>query len=325
MATGRSAENGTTNAEPIQSSVARRAVRFCCLFLVVPYLGIVVLFALGQRQLLYAPQSSAPLTAAQCGLDASAARDVTIQTDDGILLHGWLLNGLSPVARDSETPDAAGETNPLVLYFPGNASHRAGRINDLCDFTRLGCDVLIFDYRGYAENDGSPSEAAMTADARRIWEFAVGALETAPREVILFGESMGGAVAIHLASSLCRQGTPPAALVTNATFDSVPSLSTYHYPLFPFRWLVWDRWPSIERIDEVTCPILMFHGAADSLIPIQHGQRLFRAAPAQSVDGIPNRFVAISGAGHNDIPIARLEEELRRLLSSLAETVPAAN
>src|SRR5690606_19443644 len=185
--------------------------------------------------------------------------------------------------------------------------------------TDLGCDVLIFDYRGYAENAGSPSEAAMVSDARAIWQFAVDEIDRNPREIVLFGESLGGAVAIELAAWLSRQGTPPAGLITNATFDSIPDLAAAHYPLFPLRWLVWDRWGSVERIGQVTCPLLMFHGTADTLIPIEHGRRLFSAAPDRSADGIAKRFVPIEGAGHNDIPVSRLREEVLRLLETLGQ------
>jgi uncharacterized protein len=294
----------------------RRLLRGGVLFGAVPYAAITMLLAVGQRQLLYHPMPSSGLPVAECGL-ASTASDVTLTSTDGLTLHGWLLN-----AEANRRAEAAGSQVqqgvadlPLVIYFPGNASNRRGRINDLCDFTRLGCDVLIFDYRGYAENAGSPTEAGITADSRSIWQFAVEELNRDPGEILLFGESLGGAVAIDLAAWLSRQGTPPAGLITNATFDSIPDLAAAHYPVLPLRWLVWDRWGSIDRIGEVTCPLLMFHGTADTLIPLEHGRRLFAAAPDRSADGITKTFVPIANAGHNDIPVSRLRQEVRRLMS----------
>src|SRR5690606_3218023 len=181
--------------------------------------------------------------------------------------------------------------------------------------TDLGCDVLIFDYRGYAENAGSPSEAAMVSDARAIWQFAVDEIDRDPGEIVLFGESLGGAVAIELAAWLSRQGTPPAGLITNATFDSIPDLAAAHYPVLPLRWLVWDRWGSIDRIGAVTCPVLMCHGTRDALIPIAHGRRLFEAAPDRSAGGVAKTVVPIENAGHNDNPVSRLREEVQAFLS----------
>jgi uncharacterized protein len=301
-------------------AAGRRLLRGGVMYGVVPYAAITLLFTIGQRQLLYHPMPSSGLAVAACGL-ANSASDVTLTTADGLTLHGWLIDA-EPIsgsdAAGSQQQPTAG-TDPLVIYFPGNASHRGGRLSDLCDFTRLGCDVLIFDYRGYAENAGSPSEAALAADARAVWKFAVEELNREPEEIVLFGESLGGAVAIDLAAWLSRQETPPAGLITNATFDSVPSLAAAHYPLFPLRWLVWDTWQSVDRIGEVACPVLMFHGTTDTLIPIEHGRRLFAAAPDRSACGIAKSFVPIEGAGHNDIPVSRLREEVQGLFESLSE------
>ena len=200
--------------------------------------------------------------------------------------------------------------------------HRLNRLNDLRDFTALGCDVLIFDYRGYGENPGSPSEAVLTRDARDIWQFAVDQLQVEPGRILLFGESLGGAVAVRLAQMLCREGTPPAGLITNATFASMPRLATWHYPLFPLGWLVWDRWPSVECIPHVTCPLLMFHGTNDQIVPCGHGRELFAAAPDCSINGCEKTFVEIAGAGHNDVPVSRLRKNVQELLLELGAVSP---
>ena len=289
----------------------RRLPRLVGVYVLVPYLAVTLLFTLVQRRILYHATPSPPLAVAATGLPAGAAEDVTITSEDGLTLHGWLLKS----ERIEHSTETSAPKSPLVLYFPGNAQHRFGRLNDLQDFTALGCDVLIFDYRGYAENDGSPNETAIASDALAIWDYAVKSLRVEPERLFLFGESLGGAVAVRLAQTLCERQTPPAGLITNATFASVPRLAARHYPLFPFRWLVLDRWPSVERIGEVTCPLLMFHGSADEIVPIDEGRRLFTAAPDCSHDGCRKTFVEIHGAGHNDVPIRRLQEHVARLLS----------
>lgn len=298
----------------------RRIVRSLFLYAVVPYMTLTILFTLFQRRLIYHLTPSPPLLVANAGFPGDAARDVTLTTDDGLTLHGWLLK--ADTARRHTQSDVAKSTEPstpLVFYFPGNAMHRGGRVNDLRDFTALGCDVLIFDYRGYGENPGSPSETAMASDARAIWRLAVDELHVDPSRILLFGESMGGAVAVRLAQELCNEQTPPAGLITNATFASMPRLAACHYPLFPFRWLVWDRWTSVDRMPHVTCPVLMFHGTADQIVPIEEGRELFTAAPQCSTEGCEKTFVEIHGAGHNDIPVNRLRDHVFQLLSVLPE------
>jgi len=187
------------------------------------------------------------------------------------------------------------------LYFSGNAGNRAWRIPEFEVFTQLGCDVFVFDYRGYGENPGSPSEEHLAADATAAWRYATQTRRIEPHRLILFGESLGGGVAVRLAAEQCAAGTPPGGLVLRATFSSLPDAAAYHYPWLPVRWLLVDRYPSAARMPQVTCPILHIHGLRDTIIPIQLGKKLFAAAPPQSASGIPKRFVELPAADHNDI------------------------
>ncbi len=285
-------------------SWTRRTFRWLFLFVVVPYVAIVTLFTLNQRSLIYHPSRVASLS-------AESARDVTLTTDDGLQLHGWLL---SEHPHDTRLPN---ETPPLLIYFPGNAQHRGVRRHDLQEFARLGFDVLIFDYRGYGENPGSPSEPAMKADARLVWQFAIDELMKTPERIVIYGESLGGAVATNLAAEMCEQSTPPAALITNASFASLAGTVAWHYPWAPFRYLLWDHWPSHERMPHVTCPVLMFHGVQDDIVPLSQGQELFASASDVSAIDIPKSFVVLPHSGHNDIPVSTLRYEIE----SLTDTV----
>ncbi|MFV0441978.1 MAG: alpha/beta hydrolase, partial [Planctomycetaceae bacterium] len=144
-------------------------------------------------------------------------------------------------------------------------------------------------------------EAALMADARDVWRYAVDELKYAPEDIVLFGESLGGGVATGLAYDLCQQGTAPAGLILRATFSSLVAAAGYHYPFLPVSWVLVDRFPSLERIPAITCPILVLHGDRDSIIPIEQGDALYAAAPEKSANGIPKQFVRLTGAGHNDI------------------------
>ncbi len=301
-----------------------RLRRGLLIYAVVPYLAVVVIFTLLQRQLIYQPTRVASLRATECGLSSPAATDVSLTTNDGLTLHGWLLQAERSLNGDPPF-DAPQTPDPLLIYFPGNARHRGHRVSDLKEFTRNGFDVLLFDYRGYGDNPGSPNEAAMEADARLVWKFARDELDAEPGRIVLYGESMGGAVATHLAADLCEHSAPPAALITNATFASLPGTVAWHYPWFPFRYLLWDRWASVERMPQVTCPVLMFHGAKDEIVPLSEGHDLFAAAPGQSVNGCTKRFVELPSCGHNDIPITTLRDELHALLRAILPAAPVAD
>jgi pimeloyl-ACP methyl ester carboxylesterase len=188
----------------------------------------------------------------------------------------------------------------LVIYFPGNARHRGFRAANCCILAQTGADVLLFDYRGYGENPGSPSEKNIAADAQAICEFAVEALGVHPSNLVLYGESLGGAVATRLAAEMSAADRPPGALVLGWTFPSLAEAGGHRYPWLPVRWFLLERYASIEQIATVRCPILMLHGRYDSELPIELGRKLFNAAHPVSESGIAKRFVELP-AGHNDV------------------------
>ncbi len=294
------------------------------IYAVVPYLAVVAVFTLLQRRLIYQPTHVSSLLTTEFGLPSPGASDVTLTTNDGLTLHGWLLQAERPLDRDPHL-HAPRPLAPLLIYFPGNARHRGRRVSDLKEFTRNGFDVLLFDYRGYGDNPGSPSETAMQADARRVWEFALDELDAVPDGIVLYGESLGGAVATQLAADLCEHSTPPVALITNATFASLSGTVAWHYPWFPFRYMLWDHWASVERMPQVTCPVLMFHGAKDEIVPLSQGRELYAAAPGQSASGCAKRFVELPSCGHNDIPITTLRDELHALQRAVFPASPVAD
>lgn len=291
----------------MKSGWQRRLLRGLVLYVLTPYLAVAAIFVLFQRKLLFQPTKTGRLLAAEQSAADAEILDIELATDDGPVLHGWHFRPLH-AADDGE--------RFLVIYFPGNGGCRAHRLADCRDFTRLGCDALIFDYPGYGDNDGSPSEERIIADAHRIWKFATEKLASSPNRIMIFGESLGGAVTVRLVSELSAQGTSPAAIVLNSTFDTLANVVAWHYPAFPFRFLLWDRFDSAGSVTKITCPILQFHGTADEIVPIQHGQRLFAAAKP----GDDRRFITIEGGTHNFITVDMMEREIAALLERIRST-----
>ena len=225
----------------------------------------------------------ASVRAGAISLDPEFVHDVKVQTPDGNTLNGWLLRHAK---HDLD------HESPLVVYFPGNSLNRSERFDDLREVASREFDVLIFDYRGYGDSSGSPSERALTSDARLVWEYASEELKYAENRIVVFGESLGGAVALSLWSGDIATHPRPAALILTSTFVSMPRLVAWHYPMFPFRFLVLDRWPSIDRVTAVRAPIIVFHGTVDDMVPVEHGRpktwlrQRHRDHPAQPARGI---------------------------------------
>ena len=266
------------------------------------YLVIAVMFGFLQRRLIYYPSRAESIRSEQAQLQTGLVHDVTAETDDDLQLRGWhfLANGRGCETREQcDRELAAGRL--LVLFFHGNAGDRRNRVSICQILTDLKADVFLFDYRGYGDNPGSPTEEGLAVDARAVWKYATEQRKVPPERIVLYGASLGGGVAIRLASELCEAGTPPAGLMLRSTFTSLTDVAGFHFPWLPVRLLLVERYPSTERIPIVTCPILHIHGARDKIIPIQYGQRLFNTAPEKSKSGIEKRFVEISEAGHNDI------------------------
>jgi uncharacterized protein len=294
-----------STATKARATWKRRLLRGAVIYVLAPYVAIVLVFVLFQRSLIYVPTKSGPLVAVDRDFQPHTVEQVLVKADDEVELHGWLIHSATPSPGTRNEP-----ARSLVIYFPGNAGHRAMRRPDLVEVADSGVDVLIVDYRGYAENGGSPSEASFVSDARNVWKLATGHFGYPPERIAVFGESLGGAVAIRLCADLCCSGTPPGALIVTSTFTSLGDMAAWLYPAFPFRFLVWDRFDSLARMKDVNCPVTVIHGDADELIPWQQGRRLLEAAPETSASLVPKRWVQVAGMGHNDVPIQLLREAL---------------
>lgn len=284
---------------PPTQSWQSRLLRGVAIYALLPYLSVTVIFTLAQRRLMYRPSVASSLSVNKLKLNAPQFRDVQIKTADGEILNGWLLK-----SRTNEI--SAGK---LVIYFPGNSMNRYERIHDLQEVASYGCDVLIFDYRGFGASTGSPTEFNISRDARSIWQYATGELKCSEKDIVVFEESLGGAVALSLWSNDIplngHEAFPhPEALILSSTFASMPRSVKFNYPWFPFQYLVYDRWPSIDRIPRVTCPITILHGSDDDMVPISEARALAAACSHAT-------FIEIPGAGHNDVPMDQLQSLLK--------------
>lgn len=259
------------------------------------------MLAFFQRSLMYPATQVERVTPQRAGLPLGQVHEISIHTTDGLTLHGWHILPAGQTAVDQAGCDKLLEQNgPVVLFFHGNGGNRIHRSDDYQILARLKCHVMTFDYRGYGENPGSPTEAKLADDAAVAWRYLTGERKIAASRLILFGESLGGGVATRLAAEVCDAGTPPAGLILRSTFSSMVDAASYNYPWLPVRLVLLDRYLSIDRIPRVTCPILIVHGKLDDIVPFELGKRLFEAAPEQSANGIPKTLIALPNSDHND-------------------------
>jgi fermentation-respiration switch protein FrsA (DUF1100 family) len=261
------------------------------------YAAVLAWFRANEPRLIFFPDrgpTPVPATLAELG-----ARAVSIATPDHLHLRGWAV-------PPPKTQPAA----PWLLVLHGNAGNIAtpGRIEHDAQLQRLGAGVLAFDYRGYGENEGEVSEAGLYRDAHAAYAFLRDSLGIPPERIVIYGHSLGSAVAVELASAV-----PAAGLIVEGAFTSAPDLGQELYPWLPVRALARSRFASLERIPQVTMPLLVIHGRDDLTIPIAHGRRLFAAARA------PKTFLEVAG-GHDDaflVGQSEYEAGLHRFLGAL--------
>lgn len=252
---------------------------------------VLVFFWLTQRRMMYFPSGNVP-SPGQVGL--SRAEVVTLTTDDGLMLGGWFV-------------PTAGPGEATVIVFNGNAGNRAYRSDLAARIVAAGMSVLLFDYRGYGDNPGSPTEEGLALDARAARRYVLSRTDVDAQRLVYFGESLGSAVAVRLAVE-----HPPHALVLRSPFTSFVDMGRLHYPFLPVGWMLRDRYPSLDRIVRIGSPLLVIAGSNDTIVPAFQSRRLFEAARE------PKRLVIVDGADHNDealgagpLVVAAIVESLR--------------
>ena len=206
---------------------------------------------------------------------------VTTVTRDGVRLAGWVMA-------------SADTSRPWMLIFHGNAGNIAsdGRPEHYERLRALGLNLITFDYRGYGESEGTPTEAGVYLDADAAYAFVRDSLGVPAERIVIFGHSLGSAVAVDLASRVSARG-----LIVEGAFSSGPDAAQRIYWFLPVRLVMRSRFDSEAKIARVTGPKLFLHARQDEVIPFDLGERLYQRAPD------PKTFVALRG-GHNDAYLA---------------------
>jgi fermentation-respiration switch protein FrsA (DUF1100 family) len=247
-----------------------------------------------QRSQLYFPWRDA-VGEAPPGVEA-----IDLATEDGLRLGAWFM----PAVGSADEPGSA------VLVCNGNAGSRAHRLPLAQALSELGLHVLLFDYRGYAGNPGSPTEEGLRTDARAAAHALAERPEVDPARIAYFGESLGAAVCTGLSTE-----RPPAALILRSPFPSTVEAARHHYPYLPVvEPLVWDRWPLARQLaDEVRVPLLVLVAERDEIVPPHLSQRVFEAAAE------PKRLATIPAAHHNDEALLNGPELMAEIEAFLEE------
>ncbi len=263
------------------------------------YGAMLLLVYLYQDHLLFIPDQPSRRvegTPADVGL---LYEPVSLTTSDQVELDGWFL------------PAAA--SRGVILFCHGNAGNISHRFDSLLIFNQLGFSTLIFDYRGYGRSQGRPSEAGTYHDAEAAWRYLVEERGVEPDHIILFGRSLGAAVAARLAT-VHRAG----GLILESCFTSVPDMAAHLYPLLPVRLLSRLRYNVLDSLAQVSCPLLVVHSRDDEIIPFSHGQRLFAAGRP------PRTFLELKG-GHNEGFLVSGPVYVQGLAGFLAAHLPVGN
>ncbi len=255
------------------------------------YAAIMIFVYFTQSRMLYYPVKEIEATPLDIGL---RYEEVTFRTRDGITISGWYI-------------PAEGEKG-VLLFCHGNAGNISHRLDSIKIFHDLGLGVLIFDYRGYGRSEGKPSEEGTYLDAEAAWDYLLEARGKPRDKIIVFGRSLGGAVATELALR-----KDPIGLIIESGFTSVPDLGRKFYPWLPVRLLSRFRYATLEKIGSIKCPKLIVHSPEDEIVPFAHGKAIYdKASP-------PKEILAISG-DHNEgflISGKKYTEGLHKFLQQL--------
>jgi len=254
------------------AKVLRRVLIGLIVLTVVGYGGILIWFSAHESNLLFFPERDLETSPDQFGI---VYGKVQIPSTDSVRLVCWLI------------PSA--DTSTLwVLYLHGNAGNIAkrGYVEHLSQLHKLGLNILAVDYRGYGESSGKPTEQGLYDDARSGFEYLRSMQHVPAERIIVYGYSIGSAVAVDLVSKV-----PAAGLIVEGSFTSISDVGQRHYPYIPVKLMAGKLFAADEKVRAIAVPKLFIHARDDRTIPIEFGRKLFEVAPE------PKTFLEVRG-GH---------------------------
>ncbi len=279
-------------AQPAGKTVGRQPIWRLFRAALIAYLVAVIMLMSIERRLIY------PIPDSQAGDWAPSGihfEDVWLDTADGHRLHGWFLPAAKPLA--------------FALYFHGNGEDVSSCGPELSTWRdSLQTSILVMDYRGYGKSSGKPLETDLISDGILAANWLANREGISPSELILWGRSIGGGVAAGMCQSI-----QPKAMILECTFDSLTNVASRHIRWLPVSYLMRNRYPSATRLVDYQGDVLMWHGDADTIVPIACGQKLFDA-----IGSARKLFIESPGRGHNDYPPSRFKMELKNMVKRIS-------
>ena len=224
-----------------------------------------------QPKLIYKPTREVPYTPDQIGLEYESVR---LTTSDGIELEAWYVP-----AKDAEV---------TILFCHGNRGNITHRLDSISIFNEIGLNCLIFDYRGYGNSRGKPTEKGTYLDAQAAYQWLIDNKKCNPDQIIVMGRSLGGAVAAYIASKFSVKG-----LVIESCFTSYIDMGKKYYPYLPIGLFAFYKYKTLEYLKQVSVPVMIVHSTEDDIIPFEFGEQLYKSTNK------PAKFVRVQGT-HND-------------------------
>lgn len=273
-----------------------KSAAYLLFFALLALAAISLWLRLNEPRLIYFPERAIALTPQQRGMHYT---DVWLTTVDGVRLNGWFMPSNHP-------------SGLTVLLLHGNAGNISHRFEKYAIFHQLGWDVFALDYRGYGNSAGEPDEPGLYLDARTAYRYLVEQRGVDPHKLVVYGESLGVAVAVDLLSQAAAAG-----LVLEEGFTSAPDVGQEMYPFLPMHWLMHTHYNTLGKIGRTSAPLLIFHSRDDEFFSLQHAQKLLAAAPA------PKELVELRG-GHNEAFMLSAEV-YQNALQRFAASLPGAS
>ncbi|MGB2961732.1 MAG: alpha/beta hydrolase [Candidatus Omnitrophota bacterium] len=233
---------------------------------------------------IYFPYRGIESTPASIGL---SYEDVFIETKDNVKLNGWFI-------------PAEGRSRATLLYLHGNAGNISHRLEIIRIFHDMGLNMFIIDYRGYGKSGGTPSEKGTYLDALAAYEYITGRGDVDKENIIIYGKSLGGAIAIDLAAKADAK-----AVIFESVFTSIADIGQEVYPFLPIRLFNTIKYDNKSKVESIAMPKLVIHSRDDEIVPFHHGKKVFESAAG------PKEFYEMRG-GHNEGIVVYRNEFMER-------------